>query len=66
MRSPAALAASLAACALLPLLLLARPAAALSKTGLPDGFVSVQNGRFVVGDACSPFIFAGWNQAREG
>lgn len=66
MRSMAALATSLAACALLPLLLLARPADALSRTGLPDGFVSVQNGRFVVGDACSPFIFAGWNQVREG
>jgi len=30
-------------------------------TGLPAGFVKVQDGRFVVGPSCHEFFFAGWN-----
>ena len=30
-------------------------------TNLPDTFVKVKNGRFVVGEQCKEFFFAGWN-----
>ena len=33
---------------------------AIAQTNLPPGFVSVRDGRLVVGDECKEFYFAGW------
>ena len=36
-------------------------AAVAGSTNLPDSFVKVKDGRFVVGEQCKEFYFAGWN-----